>query len=140
MRESFELNVRRPRGDVFSALTDLGKMAELSQGKVRVTGDGRDCTISAEAPGLPLQDVACRTIEWDPPKKCVRVFDVKDLPITLGLSFADSADGTKITIDVEIVPKSMVYKMMLPMLERKLKTDRDAALAHLQAQLNSQAG
>ena len=139
MKEQFTLSVKRPREEVFKDLTDIEQFARLSQGKVNVVREGENFRISASVPGMPIQDVVCRTTVWDPPRTCVRVFDVKDLPITLGLTFSEEGTGTKIAVDFELVAQSMMYKMMLPMLERKLKADKDKALAQLQNRLDAAA-
>jgi len=136
MKEEFKFSIKQPRDKVFALMTDMEKLAELSRGKVTIkpSTEPRDCVLQADFPGL--ETVVCRTTEWDPPRKCVREFQIKDLPTTLSLLFVEEAEGTQVALTLEMTPQNMAYKMMLPMLESQLKKERDKALARLRSQLD----
>lgn len=137
MKEEISFSVKKKREEVFAALTDLKKIEEMSQGKVTIRPgtDADTFVIHADIPGM--QEVTCRTTQWDPPTKCVRTFEIKDLPTTISLTFEEVGDQTKVTLLLEMTPESMTYKMMLPMLEKKLRAEKEKALAQLQTQLNA---
>ncbi|MFH2204425.1 MAG: SRPBCC family protein [Elusimicrobiota bacterium] len=139
MKEEFTFSVKQPRDKVFAHLTDMEKLAELSQGKVSIqpSADGRQHVFKSEFPGM--QEVVCRTTEWEPPRICVRAFDIKDLPTKLSMRFEEEGTGTRITLAVEMTAQSMVYKMLLPMLEQQLNKEREKALSRLRGQLDAAA-
>ncbi len=137
MKEEVSFSVKKKREEVFAALTDFKKLEEISQGKITIRPgtDADTFVIHADAPGM--QQVACRTTVWDPPKSCVRKFEIKDLPTTIGLTFEEAGDQTKVTLLLEMTPESIMYKMMLPMLKGKMRAEKDKVLAQLQAQLDA---
>ncbi|HVE13398.1 MAG TPA: SRPBCC family protein [Elusimicrobiota bacterium] len=146
MNESFEFVVKRPARAAFELLTDLKALAEAGQGHVRVspvtgrppTGPGSALTIHLPLAGA--QEVLCETVEWDEPRRCVRRFDIPDLPATLALDFEEQPDGrTKILVNVSLEAKSMLYKMMLPMLSQKIRAQKEEAVREMQKRLDQDA-
>lgn len=135
MKEEITFSVKKPREEVFKALSDFDAIAQLAQGKVSIKKTDEGHLISADLPGL--QGVLCRTLEYTPPQKCVRRFEIKDLPTTLAFTFDEEGTGTKVTLNLEMTAESMVYKMMLPMLEKKLREEKTKTLAQLQSRLDA---
>lgn len=148
MKESFSFDVRKSAGEVFESLTDLQRIADMSGGKLVIkpapdrpkAGIGSACYLSAAIPGAPAgapQDILCETLEWAPPKACTRKFGIPDLPTTAKIIVEERDGGSRLTVEVEIVPESMMYKMMLPALALKLKGDKEKLVAELQKQLDA---
>lgn len=143
MKESFTLEVKRPVREVFERLTDLDQLAAMSGGKVAVSpvadrprrGKGAAVLLTPQVPGADAGAVLCETLEWDPPSLCTRRFAIKDLPTTASFRLDECAAGTRVTVDIELEPQSLMYKMMLPALALKLKSDKEKFVAHLQAEL-----
>ncbi|MBI5203048.1 MAG: SRPBCC family protein [Elusimicrobia bacterium] len=150
MKESFSFDVKKSAGEVFDSLTDLQRIAALSGGKSVIkpvadrpkAGIGSACYLSAEVPGAPAgaaQDILCETLEWAPPKVCTRKFAIPDLPTTASIKVEErDGGGSRLTVEVEIVPESMMYKMMLPALALKLRSDKEKMVTELQKQLDKQ--
>lgn len=150
MKESFSFDVKKPAGEVFASLTDLQRIAEMSDGKLVIkpvpdrprAGIGSACYLSADIPGAPAgagKDILCETLEWLPPKSCTRKFGIPDLPTTAAIKVEDiPGGGSRLTVEVEVIPESMMYKMMLPALALKLKLDKEKMVAQLQKQLDTQ--
>ncbi|MBI4348444.1 MAG: SRPBCC family protein [Elusimicrobia bacterium] len=150
MKESFSFDVKKSPSEVFESLTDLQRIAELSGGKLVIKpvpdrplrGIGSAVYLCADVPGAPAgaaQDILCETLEWSPPHLCTRKFGIKDLPTTAVIRVEERDGGSRLTVEVEVVPESMMYKMMLPMLAVKLKGDKEKLVAQLQQQLDRQA-
>jgi hypothetical protein len=142
MKENFTFTVKKDIRAAFMALTDLSAMCAFSQGKIEaspIPGTPSTGVGSALLLRLPLaggQEVRCETVEWDEPRRCVRRFAIPDLPTTLSFDFVEEADcSTKVSVDVELTPQSMLYKMMLPMLAKQVLAKKDQALQDLQRQL-----
>lgn len=143
MKESFTLEVKRPPREVFDQLTDLDRLAAFSGGKVTVSavpdrprrGKGSAVLLTPQVPGQNVGAVLCETLEWEPPSLCTRRFDIKDLPTTASFRLTECPAGTLVTVDLEIEPQSLMYKMMLPALALKLKGDKEKFVAQLQSEL-----
>lgn len=151
LKENFTVTVKRPKEQVFEALTDFTVFAKASEGKVRIErvpgrppkGVGEAFWIKpseeARKQFMGMEDVLCETTDWDPPRRCTRKFDIKDLPTVVGFTLEDAPEGTKLTVDLQMEPKSMMYKMLLPVLGKKIQSEKDKALAMLQDRLDSPA-
>ena len=146
MKESFSLDVKKPRREVFDSLTDVHRLAGLSNGAVTISpvpdrpraGKGAAFLIKPAVNGPGPAEVLCETTQWDPPSLCTRRFAIPDLPVTAALRFEDIEGGTRVTVDLELEPQSLLYKMMLPALALKLKSDKDKLLAQFQQELAKQ--
>jgi len=140
MKETIAFEVRKPLREAFEVLTDLETLAALSEGKLAIEKvpdrprRGKGAAVLLRA-GAAAGDILCETVEWDPPNRCARRLGIKDLPTTLALSFAEIPGGTRVTLDLELEPQSMLYKMMLPALALKVKADKDRLVAELQRRL-----
>jgi len=142
MKETFSFQVKRLPQQTFEALTDLERFAQASQGKASIAavpdrpraGKGSAVLIKTAAEG-GVGDVLCETLEWEPPRRCVRRFAIKDLPTTIGIDCREKDDGTQVTVDLELEPQSLMYKMMLPVLASRFRAEKDKVLAQLQQQL-----
>jgi hypothetical protein len=145
MKESFQIKIKRPREEVFTVVNDFQQLAKASQGKVKVapvkdkpsSGPGSEQLITSEFPGM--QDIRIETLEWDAPKRVVRKFHIKDLPTTVELEFKEKDGETVVDLVVELVPESMVYKMMMPMLAKTIRDQKAKALDQVQKQLEANA-
>lgn len=146
MKESFSIEVKRPVQETFDSLTDLERFASLSEGKLAVAavpdrprrGKGSALLLTAQVPGQAEAGILCETLEWEPPSVCTRRFAIKDLPTTACMRFAPCPAGTRVTVDLELDPQSMLYKLMLPALALKLRGDKEKLVAQLQQQLDAQ--
>ena len=146
MKENFTFAVKKDIRAAFLALTDLKAMSALSEGKIEVAtipgtpSAGPGSALLLRLPMAGGQEVRCETVEWDEPRRCVRRFAVPDLPTIVSFDFMEQADGsTKVSVDVELTPQSMLYKMMLPMLAKQVLAQKDQAIQDFQRQLE-QAG
>lgn len=147
MKESFTLDLKRPPKEAFEALTDLERIAAMSGGKLVVekvadrprVGKGSAVTLKVAAGGPGMGDILCETTAWEPPSLCVRRFAVKDLPTTATMRFEPIDGGTRVTVDLELEPKSLMYKMMLPALAMKVRADKDKLIAQLRQELGPPA-
>ena len=137
------MDVKRPRGEVFESLTDLDRLARMSDGTLVVStvpdrpraGKGSACLLKPAMSGPGPGEVLCETIEWDPPSLCTRRFAIPDLPVTAAMRLQEIEGGTRITVELDLEPQSLMYKMMLPALALKLKSDKEKLLAQLQLEL-----
>lgn len=143
MKETFSFTVRRPIRPAFELLTDLRALAELGQGQVRVspvtgkpgTGPGSALMIHLPLPGV--SEVLCETLEWEEPTRCVRRFDIPDLPATLAMSLKELEEGkTEVTLEIELTPKSAIYKMMMPLLAQKIRQQTGETAEQLKKRLS----
>ena len=150
-KESFMVTVKKPKEQVFEALTDFDTFAKASKGRVtfeRVSGKplkgvGETIRIRSDQPAMPglpeMQEVLCETTAWDPPRRCVRRFDIKDLPTVVGFTLEDCPGGTRVAVDLQVEPKSVLYKMLMPMLGKKIASEKDKAIAMIQERLDTTA-
>ena len=145
MKENFQITIKRPVEEVFTVVNDFEQLAKASQGKVKVapvegkpkTGKGAEQMISSEMPGM--QDIRVETLEYEENKRVVRKLHIKDLPTTVELKFAEKDGSTVVDLDVELVPESMIYKMMMPMLTKTIRDQKGKALEEVQKQLEANA-
>jgi uncharacterized protein YndB with AHSA1/START domain len=143
VKESFSVEVRKPLKEVFESLTDIERLASMSGGKVTVNhlaerprrGKGSAVLLIPAVPGQQIEPVLCETLEWEPPKRCARRFGIKDLPTTVEFRLEELPDGTRIHVDVELEPQSLMYKMMLPALALKFRSEKEKFIGQLQAEL-----
>jgi hypothetical protein len=142
MKENFTFTVKKDIRAAFLALTDLKAMSAFSQGKMEVSqipgtpSAGPGSALLLRLPVAGGHEVRCETVEWDEPRRCVRRFAIPDLPTTVSFDFMAQADcSTKISVDVELTPQSMLYKMMLPILAKQVLAKKDQALLDFQRQL-----
>ena len=142
MKENFTFTVKKDIRATFLALTDFSAMSAFSQGKIEISpipGTPPAGPGSALLLRLPIaggQEVRCETVEWDEPRRCVRRFAIPDLPTIVSLDFVAQADcSTKVSVDVELTPQSMLYKLMLPMLAKQVLAKKEQALQDFQRQL-----
>ncbi len=143
LKEKIVLESRKPPEDVFAALTDLGWLCEMAEGKVTVEkaegrpekGPGSAVLLKFALPGL--DGGLCETIDWDQPWKCVRRLDMKNLTVTVALSIEKSKGGTKAVLDLEIEAASFMTRMMLPVMAKQFEKRKDAVAARLQKRLDA---
>jgi hypothetical protein len=142
MKENFAFTVKKDIRAAFLALTDLNAMSAFSQGKIEVSripgtpSAGPGSALLLRLPAAGGQEVRCETLEWDEPRRCVRRLAVPDLPTIVSIDFMEQADcSTKVTVDVEVTPQSMLYKMMLPILAKQVMAQKEKALQDFQRQL-----
>jgi uncharacterized protein YndB with AHSA1/START domain len=145
MQETFSLNFKRPLVAVFTALTDFNRLKEMSQGKVVIEPvDGRpqtgpDSAVLFKSPQPGVGDVLVETTEWDEPNKVVRVFRLTDMPTTVTMDFKETDGGTRLDFTLELLPESAMFKMMMPLIQKKVADNKAEAIAKLQAQLDATA-
>lgn len=145
MKETFAITFRRPREAVFEIVTDFDKLNEFGGGKVSLQpvegrpAKGKGSAVRFKSPMPGAGDVVCETIEWDPPKRCVRRLNLTDIPTTLAMDFEEEGGVTKLTVELEIEPKSTMYKMMIPILQGQIAKKKDEVIRTFQAQLDAAA-
>ena len=136
MQERLEFVVKRPREDVFRGLTDMEAMARFADNpqsplKVSVapvpdrpkTGLGSAVTITVQGAG---QAMTMETVEWAPATRCVRALESPDLSARVAFDFADDPAGTKVLVELNMEAKSVLFKMMLPVLAKRLASEKQA--------------
>lgn len=138
LKEQIAVTIRSSPEIVFALVTDLERLAVASNGQVKVERAAEkpagSFRISWTAMGP--EPFLCETVEWDPPRRCVRRLDLKDLPTELAFTLEPCAEGTRLTLDLCLEPKSLLYKMMLPVLGKKIKAEKEQALKMLESRLN----
>lgn len=147
MKESFSIEVKRPLQEVFDSLTDLDRLATMSGGKLAINpvadrpkrGKGSAVMLTPVVPGQNIEAILCETIEWEPSHLCTRRFAIKDLPTTASFRLESTAGGTRIQVDVELDPQSLMYKMMLPALALKFRGEKEKFVAQIQHELSKDA-
>lgn len=136
MNETLEFVVKRPREAVFQGLTDqdmISQFAQSQQSPVKMTveavpdrprtGVGSAVKVSVPGAGQPL---LMETVEWDPPNRCVRTLESPDLSARVSFDFADDPAGTKVKVELKMEAKSFLFKMMLPVLAKKVASEKAA--------------
>ncbi|TPW20536.1 MAG: hypothetical protein FD126_1588 [Elusimicrobia bacterium] len=134
MKENLEFTVKKTPAEAFAALTDMESMAKFSQDprsplKMTVarvadrpkSGLGSAVTLTIEGAG---QSMLMETVEWDPPKRCVRRLDSPDLTAVVAFDFKEHPEGSQVLAELTLEAKSLLFKMMLPMLAKKLAADK----------------
>ena len=134
MKENLEFTVKKTPAEVFAALTDMEAMAQFSLDprsplKMSVTrvsdrpksGLGSAVTLAIEGAG---QAMLMETVEWDPPKRCVRRLDSPDLTAVVAFDFSEHPEGSLVKAELTMEAKSLLFKMMLPMLAKKLAAEK----------------
>ena len=140
LRESFTLILKKPREQVFHSLTDFDHFAKTVGDKAtveRVSGKGLGEVIRIKTPQPGAPELLCETTEWDPPRRCARRLDLPDLPTTVAFSLEECPEGTSLTVDLTMEPKSVLYKMLIPMLQQKIKEEKDKTRDLLQERLGN---
>lgn len=144
MKESLSITIKKPLETVFDAMTDIDQLASWAPAKVSFkkvpdrpkSGLGSAVIIASPMPGMG--DVLCETTEWDRPRACTRTFHIKDLPTKVSIRLKEKKGETKVDIDIELEPQSMMYRMALPVLASKMRADKERALKELQKKLQSE--
>lgn len=134
MKENIEFTVKKTPAEAFAALTDLDMMTKFGEDprspvKMTVarvegrpkTGIGSAVTLTIHGAG---QSMLMETVEWDPPKRCVRKLESPDLTAVVAFDFKEHAEGSLVAAEVTIEAKSLIFKMMLPMLAKKLASEK----------------
>ncbi|MBI3299481.1 MAG: SRPBCC family protein [Elusimicrobia bacterium] len=134
MLENLDFVVKRPREDVFRGLTDMEAMARFAEDprspmKVSVTpvperpktGVGSAVTIAIQGAG---QSMLMETVEWDSPTRCVRTLESPDLSAKVTFDFSDAPEGTHVRVELALEAKSFLFKMMLPVLAKRLASEK----------------
>ena len=93
------------------------------------TGLGSAVTIKVEGAGM---DLLMETVEWDPPRRCVRALKSADLDGRVAFDFADDPAGTRVTARITLEAKSFLLKMMLPVMAKKLAAEKGKLTQQLQ--------
>ncbi|HBL18862.1 MAG TPA: hypothetical protein DD417_19400 [Elusimicrobia bacterium] len=144
-KESVTLTIQRPRDLAFEALTDFEKLAEVVKSKVTVERvpdspkKGVGAAYRIQTTMAAVEPIRCETTEWEPPRLAAFRLDIKDLPTTVSLQFEECVGGTRLTAEVCMEPKSVMYKMMLPMLSQKLKEEKARAVKELEDRFDATA-
>ena len=134
MKENLEFTVKKTPAEAFEALTDMEAMAKFSQDprsplKMTVarvpdrpkSGLGSAVTLTVEGAG---QSMLMETVEWDPPRRCVRKLDSPDLTAVVAFDFKEHPEGSQVLAELTLEAKSLLFKMMLPMLAKKLASEK----------------
>jgi uncharacterized protein YndB with AHSA1/START domain len=144
LKENITVTIKSPRDTVFSLLTDLEALASKSQGQVaveRVEGTPRGGVREAFRIHWPAlsgkESFQCETTEWDPPRRCVRKLGIKDLPTEIAFTLEACPEGTRLTIDLLMEPQSLLYKVLLPILGKRIAAEKEKALGMLQPGANA---
>ncbi|PCI40495.1 MAG: hypothetical protein COB53_01140 [Elusimicrobia bacterium] len=144
MKENFQITIKRPVEEVFTIVNDFEQLSKASEGKISIkpvdgkpsTGKGAEQVVSTQFPGM--DEIRIETVEFDENKRVLRKFHIKDLPTTVDLKFSPKDGETVVDLEVELIPQSMVYKMMIPMLAKTIKDQKGKAMEEVQKQLESQ--
>ena len=134
MKESIEFTVKKSPEEAFAALTDfdmMSKFAEDPRSPLKMTvervpdrprvGVGSAVTLSVQGAG---QSMTMETVEWAPPRRCVRKLDSDDFTATVEFDFKAHPEGSQVSAVLTMEAKSMVFKMMLPVLQMKLASEK----------------
>jgi hypothetical protein len=134
MKENLEFAVKKKPEEAFAALTDLDMMTKFGEDprspvKMTVTRvEGRPKNGLGSAVDLTVQGAGqtmrMETVEWDPPKRCVRKLESPDLTAVVAFDFKEHAEGALVAAEVTIEAKSLLFKMMLPMLAKKIASEK----------------
>ena len=134
MKETLEFTVKKTPAEAFAALTDLEmmtKMAEDPRSPVKMTvsrvpdrprsglGSAVTLTISGAA-----QSMLMETVEWEPPKRCVRRLDSPDLTAVVAFDFSEHPEGCRVAAELTLEARSLAFKLMLPLLETNLAAEK----------------
>ena len=134
MKENIEFTLKKTPAEAFAALTDADAMAAFSRDprsplKMTVSrvpdrpksGLGSAVSLTIEGAG---QSMLMETVEWDPPKRCVRRLDSPDLTAVVSFDFSEHPEGSQVRVELTLEAKSLLFKMMLPMLAKKLASEK----------------
>ncbi|MDE2293101.1 MAG: SRPBCC family protein [Elusimicrobia bacterium] len=145
MRESLDFVVKRPLEDVFRALTDLEMMTRFAQApdapvKMKVepvpdrprSGLGSALRVSVDGAG---QSLLMETTEWDPPRRCVRRLASPDLEVVVTFDFEETPAGTRVAAGLVMEAKSLLMKMALPLLAKRIASEKAAFAEQLKDRL-----
>ncbi|TBR25660.1 SRPBCC family protein [bacterium] len=134
MKENIDFTVKKPPAEAFAALTDLDMMIKFGEDpkspvKMRATRvDGRPKNGLGSAVDLTVQgagqSMRMETVEWDPPKRCVRKLESPDLTAVVAFDFKEHPEGSLVTAELTIEAKSLLFKMMLPVLAKKIASEK----------------
>ncbi|MFH1724752.1 MAG: SRPBCC family protein [Elusimicrobiota bacterium] len=147
LKESFSIVFKRPRETVFDALTDLDRMARAGKeaGPLNVelasvpgrprTGLGSAVRIRSGIPSVG--EVLCEVTEWDPPRRAARTLDNEHFGATISLGFDEAPEGTRVNIEVELTPRSVMSKMMLPLIAGRIKAEKARMLDQIKGRIDA---
>ena len=141
LQETFTLIIKKPREEVFRSLTDFDHFAKTVGDKAkveRVSGKGLGEVIRIKTQQAGAPELLCTTTEWDPPSRCTRRLDLPDLPTTVAFTLGNCPEGTTLKVDLTMEPKSMIYKMLIHMLQQKIKEEKEKTKDLLQKRLGAQ--
>lgn len=134
MKETIDFTVKKKPEEAFAALTDLDMMTKFGEdprSPVKMTVarvEGRPKNGLGSAVDLTVQGAGqtmrMETVEWDPPKRCVRKLESPDLTAVVAFDFKDHPEGSLVSAELAIEAKSILFKMMLPMLAKKLASEK----------------
>lgn len=134
MKENIEFTVKKTPAEAFAALTDLDMMSKLaadprSPAKMTVervpdrpkSGLGSAVKLTVQGAG---QSMLMETVEWDPPKRCVRRLDSPDLTAVVAFDFKEHPEGSLVAAELTLEAKSLLFKMTLPLLAKRLADEK----------------
>ena len=134
MRETLDFTVKKTPAEAFAALTDMDMMAKFGEdprSPVKMTvervtdrprsGLGSAVRLTVQGAG---QSMLMETVEWDPPKRCVRKLESPDLTALVAFDFKEHPEGTLVSADLSVEAKSLLFKMMLPILAKKVASEK----------------
>lgn len=134
MKESLEFTVKKTPEEAFAALTDMEVLSRLGADprapvKMKVervpdrpkAGLGSAVSLTVDGAGTKM---LMETVAWDPPKRCVRRLSSPDFDAEVVFDFKPHPEGALVAAELTLEAKSFVFKMMLPVLAKKVAEEK----------------